>query len=76
MRSFQSLLQSNPGQYIGLGNPNADICFVGKEATGILPLQDNTILGDNKYWQASLPMFFDRNRANNPSDPIWKEGHT
>lgn len=76
MRSFQSLLQSNPGQYIGLGNPNADICFVGKEATGILKLQDNTLLGGTQYWHASLPLFFDRNRADNPSDPIWKEGHT
>lgn len=74
MNSFKNLLQSNPDQYIGYGNPNADVCFVGKEATGMLPLQCG--LGSTNYWLTSLPMFFDRNKADNPSDPIWKEGHT
>ena len=74
MKKFQNLLTSNPDQYIGYGNPNADICFVGKEATGMLPLQCG--LGSTNYWLTSLPIFFDRNKADNPGDPIWKEGHT
>lgn len=74
MNNFQNLLYSNPDQYVGYGNPNADICFVGKEATGMLPLQCG--LGSANYWMTSLPMFFDRIKTDNPSDPIWKEGHT
>ena len=74
MKKFQNLLTINPDQYIGYGNPNADICFVGKEATGMLPLQCG--LGSTNYWLTSLPIFFDRNKTDNPSDPIWKEGHT
>ena len=74
MNSFQNLLLSNPDQYIGYGNPNADICFVGKEATGMLPLQCG--LGSTNYWMTSLPMFFDRIKTDNPNDSIWKEGHT
>lgn len=74
MNNFQNLLSSNPDQYIGYGNPNADICFVGKEATGMLPLQCG--LGSTNYWMTSLPMFFDRIKTDNPSDSIWKEGHT
>lgn len=74
MKSFQNLLTSNPNQYIGYGNPNANICFVGKEATGMLPIQCG--LGSTNYWMVSLPIFFDRNKADNPNDPIWKEGHT
>lgn len=74
MNNFQNLLYSNPDQYVGYGNPNADICFVGKEATGMLPLQCG--LGSTNYWMTSLPMFFDRIKTDNPSDPIWKEGHT
>jgi hypothetical protein len=74
MNNFQNLLYSNPDQYVGYGNPNADICFVGKEATGMLPLQCG--LGSTNYWMTSLPMFFDRIKTDNPSDPLWKEGHT
>lgn len=74
MNNFQNLLYSNPDQYIGYGNPNADICFVGKEATGMLPLQCG--LGSTNYWMTSLPMFFDRIKTDNPGDSIWKEGHT
>lgn len=74
MRSFQNLLTSNSDQYIGYGNPNAEICFVGKEATGMLQLQCG--LGSTYYWMTSLPIFFDRNKTDNPNDPIWKEGHT
>lgn len=74
MNHFQNLLQSNPDQYIGYGNPAAEICFVGKEATGMLPLQCG--LGSTDYWLTSLPIFFDRNKVDNPGDPIWKEGHT
>lgn len=74
MNNFQNLLYSNPDQYVGYGNPNADICFVGKEATGMLPLRCG--LGSTNYWMTSLPMFFDRIKTDNPSDPIWKEGHT
>ena len=74
MNKFLNLLASNPDQYIGYGNPNADICFVGKEATGMLPLQCG--LGSATYWMTSLPMFFDRIKTDNPNDSIWKEGHT
>ena len=74
MRSFQNLLASNPDQYIGYGNPNADICIVGKEQSSTLPLQCG--LGGTTYWMTSLPMFFDRVKADNTTDPIWKEGHT
>ena len=74
MNHFQNLLQSNPDQYIGYGNPAAEICFVGKEATGMLPLQCG--LGSTNYWLTSLPMFFDRNKSDDPNSPIWKEGHT
>ncbi len=74
MNNFQNLLHVNPNQYIGYGNPSADICFVGKEATGMLPLQCG--LGSTNYWMTSLPMFFDRIKTDNPSDSIWKEGHT
>ena len=74
MKTFLNLLLNNPDQYIGYGNPNADICFVGKEATGMLPLQCG--LGSTNYWMTSLPMFFDRIKTDNPSDSIWKEGHT
>ncbi len=74
MNNFQNLLVSNPDQYIGYGNPSADICFVGKEATGMLPLQCG--LGSANYWMTSLPMFFDRIKTENPNDSIWKEGHT
>jgi len=74
MNNFQNLLYSNPDQYVGYGNPNADICFVGKEATGMLPLQCG--LGSANYWMSSLPMFFDRIKTGNPNDSIWKEGHT
>ena len=74
MKKFLNLLTNNPDQYIGYGNPNADICFVGKEATGMLPLQCG--LGSATYWMTSLPMFFDRIKTDNPNDSIWKEGHT
>lgn len=74
MNNFLNLLTSNPDQYIGYGNPNSDICFVGKEATGMLPLQCG--LGSANYWMTSLPMFFDRIKTDNPNDSIWKEGHT
>ena len=74
MNSFLKLLQSNPNQYIGYGNPTAEICFVGKEATGMLPLQCG--LGSINYWMATLPIFFDRKKVDNPNDSIWKEGHT
>lgn len=74
MNKFSNLLLSNPDQYIGYGNPNADICFVGKEATGMLPLQCG--LGSTAYWMTSLPMFFNRSKEDNPADSIWKEGHT
>ena len=74
MNHFQNLLQSNPDQYIGYGNPAAEICFVGKEATGMLPLQCG--LGSTNYWLTSLPLFFDRNKSDDPNSPIWKEGHT
>ncbi|MBO4587597.1 MAG: hypothetical protein J5711_01675 [Bacteroidales bacterium] len=74
MNLFRNLLQSNPDQYIGYGNPTADVCFVGKEATGMMPLQCG--LGSTNYWLTSLPIFFDRNKEDNPGDPIWKEGHT
>ncbi len=74
MNHFQNLLQSNPDQYIGYGNPAAEICFVGKEATGMLSLQCG--LGSTNYWLTSLPLFFDRNKSDDPNSPIWKEGHT
>jgi hypothetical protein len=74
MRSFQNLLTSNPNQYIGYGNPNADICIVGKEQSSTLPLKCG--LGGTTYWMTSLPMFFDRVKTDNTTDPIWKEGHT
>lgn len=74
MNNFHNLLLSNPDQYIGYGNPAADICFVGKESTGMLQLQCG--LGSTNYWLTSLPMYFDRNKNDNPNDSIWKEGHT
>ena len=33
-------------------------------------------MGSTNYWLTSLPIFFDRNKEDNPGDPIWKEGHT
>ncbi len=74
MNEFRNLLLCNPDQYIGYGNPTAEVCFVGKEATGALYLDCD--LGGSNYWNVSLPMFFDRNKNDNPNDPIWKEGHT
>lgn len=74
MEEFRDLIRCNPNQYIGYGNPIAEVCFVGKEATGSLHLDCN--LGDSNYWKVSLPMFFDRNKNDNPNDPIWKKGHT
>lgn len=74
MNNFLNLLTSNPDQYIGYGNPNADVCFVGKEATGML--QMSGMLGGTNYWMCSLPIFFDRNKADDPNNAIWKEGHT
>lgn len=75
MNNFLNLLTSNPDQYIGYGNPSADVCFVGKEATGMIEFKDKR-LGYVEYWKKSLPMFFDRIKDENPCDPIWKEGHT
>ncbi len=75
MKNFINLLKCNPDQYIGYGNPTAKICFVGKETTGCMPFLQCE-LGSTNYWLTSLPMFFGRDKSDDPNNSIWKEGHT